>query len=263
MFKGRFLGMAWNVEDAMYYRIISYRHKREEIINRSVCVPRDPDCDVPPPLSGVEIPNMFPKLMVEQPKTSPPAISGGDARLNNEPAKRLKANARDDASRGIIDSMSPETAKDDQGTSIMGCKDDYESATTQETTDETWDPQADDESIGTTTNNEALDQQGETAEVETDFNKLHKEEVQEMLNSSDEAFDQYEILGHSWSRSNLRLKILEKRTGAELTVDAADAKVDCPHQLASYIMDKKVGGKHSGHWKEWAKTHFKKMRRVF
>ena len=70
--------------------------------------------------------------------------------------------------------------------------------------------------------------------------------VQEMLNSSDEAFDQYEILGHSWSRSNLRLKILEKRTGAEFTVDAADAKVDCPHQLAFYIVDMKVGGKHSG-----------------
>ena len=47
MFKGRFLGMAWNVGDAMCYRIISYRNKREEIINRSVCVPRDPDCDVP------------------------------------------------------------------------------------------------------------------------------------------------------------------------------------------------------------------------
>ena len=145
---------------------------------------------------------------------------------------------------------------------IRGCKDNSESVATQET-DDTWDSQADDESVGTTTNNNISDQQGEIEGVETDFNKLHKEEVQEMLNSSDKAFDQYEILGHSWSRSNLRLKILEKRTGAELTVDAADAKIDCPHQLASYTINKKVGGKHSGRWKEWAKIHFKNMRRVF
>ena len=120
MFKGRFLGIAWNVGDAMCYRIIFYRNKREEIINRSVCVPRDPDCDVPPPLSGMDILNMFPKLTVEKPKTSPPAISGGEMRLDNEPAKRLKANAGDDTSRGIIDSMSPGTVMDDQSTSIRG-----------------------------------------------------------------------------------------------------------------------------------------------
>ena len=85
-----------------------------------MCVPRDPDCDVPPPLSGMDIPNMFPKLTVEKPKTSPPAISGGEMRLDNEPAKRLKANAGDDTSRGIIDSMSPGTVMDDQSTSIRG-----------------------------------------------------------------------------------------------------------------------------------------------
>ena len=63
LFKGRFMGIAWNVGDALTYKVLVSDGKCEHMSNRSVVLPRNPNSNIPPNLTGNQIDNMFPKLV--------------------------------------------------------------------------------------------------------------------------------------------------------------------------------------------------------
>ena len=54
-----------------------------------------------------------------------------------------------------------------------------------------------------------------------DFNKLHSDEVQQMLDASDEAIGQYDILRHKWQKGELLLIVQDRWTDVEVTVPVA------------------------------------------
>ena len=56
LFPGRFLGISWNVGNALCFKVLVQRKgKRDEILSRPICVPRDPMCDIPPNLTGKQV----------------------------------------------------------------------------------------------------------------------------------------------------------------------------------------------------------------
>ena len=62
LFPGRFLGISWNVGNALCFKVLVQRKgKMDEILSRLVCVPRDPMCNIPPNLTGKQLKCMFPK----------------------------------------------------------------------------------------------------------------------------------------------------------------------------------------------------------
>ena len=57
------MGIAWNVGDALTYKVLVSDGKRERMLNRSVVLPQNPNSNIPPNLTGNQIDNMFPKLV--------------------------------------------------------------------------------------------------------------------------------------------------------------------------------------------------------
>ena len=82
---------------------------------------------------------------------------------------------------------------------------------------------------------------------DTNWRSLHSDDVQSMLNASDKAAGHYKIQGHSWSSGILKLTILDCICHVEMKLDAEDAKIDFPHQLATYIRTNQLRGGLLGH----------------
>ena len=55
----------------------------------------------------------------------------------------------------------------------------------------------------------------------------------------------YTLECHSWWKGKLMLKAKDFRTNTYLSVSVDDAKVGCPHQLATYITKKQLKGTHA------------------
>ena len=57
------MGIAWNVGDALTYKVLVLDGKRELMLHCSIVLPQNPNSNVPPNLTGYQVDNMFPKLV--------------------------------------------------------------------------------------------------------------------------------------------------------------------------------------------------------
>ena len=71
------MGISWNVGDALCFKILMMGEGRDQIINRSVVLPRDSNAPVPTQFLGYPRDNIFPKL-IEGKKRDPSPIEGGE-----------------------------------------------------------------------------------------------------------------------------------------------------------------------------------------
>ncbi len=94
---------------------------------------------------------------------------------------------------------------------------------------------------------------------------MHNKDVQGMLNETAGFENHYEILKHFWSRQGeLKFRVYDRYNGIEITCSARDLQVDSPHNLATYIKNKRLWSTPNGKtWAEWADKHFTQVKRVF
>ena len=52
------MGIAWNVGDALTYKVLVLDGKCEHMLNCSVVLPQNPNLNVPPNLTGYQVDNM-------------------------------------------------------------------------------------------------------------------------------------------------------------------------------------------------------------
>ncbi len=94
---------------------------------------------------------------------------------------------------------------------------------------------------------------------------MHKEDVQSMLNETAGFKNHYEILKHFWSgQGELKVQVYDHYNGIEITCSAENLQLDSPHNLATYIKNKRWWSTPNGKtWAKWADKYFTQVRQVF
>ncbi len=92
---------------------------------------------------------------------------------------------------------------------------------------------------------------------------MHKEDVQSMFNKTVGFQNHHDITKHFWSQGELQFQVYDNHVGVEITCSAEDLKLDLPHNLATYIKERRWATPNGKKWAKWADNHFVQVRRVF
>jgi hypothetical protein len=249
--------------------LVQRKGKRDEIISRSVCVPRDPNSNIPPNLTANLVKCQFPKKIPEKKPKLPAKLQADIISVGTEREEREdKQPDACHASTGILEDMAEHQSG---GFSDASLQDPSQTVSDEEGNEDSQPDKRPKLNEGMPPTNSHIRFQDDDSDSDDETvdekvpnpNPLHTPEISAMLDASDEIADQYLIEKHFWSKRGLMLKVTDRFLGNTFVIDATDAKVDCPHQLATFIRGKNLRGKDSSIWKKWVDEHFCRINRIF